>query len=224
MLSSVLQQMPHSRHCETQKTLFVNETFRDKMLKTTSLRTDYFIGLKRAPKVLSCPAIKDFEARIRTISKKTLKNTYSEKISPTMEISKNYVPWEVAGPEISQDFREKSSDAAGNAAGGRLKDGCELATGGLRSCPDDSLSLDIWVSAAWLSVDETTAQKGIRSCAKTNDIQSLEYPNRQISTSCERHTILVKTSTWLFRRYSVESPTSLADSSATRWMRALCQN
>ena len=48
------------------------------MLKTTSLRTDYFIGLKRAPKVLSCPAIKDFEARIRTISKKMLIITYSE--------------------------------------------------------------------------------------------------------------------------------------------------
>ena len=43
------------------------------------------------------------------------------------EISKRSVPWEVAGAEISRDLWGKSSDASGKAAGGHLKDSCELA-------------------------------------------------------------------------------------------------
>ena len=70
-----------------------------------------------------------FEARIRTISKKTFTSTYSGKfLSYDGESSKITPLWEVARAEISLDFWEKSTNAPGSAAGGHLKDGRELAT------------------------------------------------------------------------------------------------
>ena len=116
-----------------------------------------------------------------------LKTTYSENVlSYDGKISKKYVPRRDASAEISRDFWGKSSDAAGNAAGGHLENGCELATCRIAETPPREISDSN--STCFLKQHDSRSfvkfkQMFIRIVAKKYELDK-ESAKAKISTKC----------------------------------------